>query len=129
MDKTIVNDKPQRDGWKALFRTIKKLRLPWLWIAVGLAVNILLNSFLLDLPNMTADLLSGNLSGTTTKAIFFYVEVGLLSLFAFAGQAQAQSYSVRKARESIWRRMLGMKMDYFDRHDPSDLMSAITNRS
>lgn len=128
MDKTIVNDKPQRDGWKALFRTIKKLRLPWLWIAVGLAVNILLNSFLLDLPNMTADLLSGNLSGTTTtKAIFFYVEVGLLSLFAFAGQAQAQSYSVRKARESIWRRMLGMKMDYFDRHDPSDLMSAITN--
>ena len=91
MDKTIVNDKPQRDGWKALFRTIKKLRLPWLWIAVGLAVNILLNSFLLDLPNMTADLLSGNLSGTTTtKAIFFYVEVGLLSLFAFAGQAQAQ---------------------------------------
>ena len=128
MDNTNVNALPQRDGWRALFRTLGRLRLPWLWIIVGLSVNILLNTFLLKLPNLTADLLSGNLSGTTTtKAIWFYVEVGGLSLLAFAGQAQAQAYSVRKARGSVWRRMLGMKMDYFDRHDPSNLMSAITN--
>ena len=88
MDNTNVNARPQRDGWKALLRTLGKLRLPWLWIIVGLSVNILLNTFLLKLPNLTADLLSGNLSGTTTtKAIWFYVEVGGLSLLAFAGQA------------------------------------------
>ena len=128
MNKTTVNDQPPRDGWRALLRTIGRLRLPWLWIAVGLAANLLLNTMLLELPNLTADLLGGNLSGAaTTRAIFYYVEVGLLSIGAFAAQAQAQAYSVRKARGSVWRRMLGMKMDYFDRHDPSDLMSAITS--
>ena len=128
MNKTTVNDQPPRDGWRALLRTIGRLRLPWLWIAVGLAANLLLNTMLLELPNLTADLLGGNLSGAaTTRAIFYYVEVGLLSIGAFAAQAQAQAYSVRKARGSVWRRMLGMKMDYFDRHDPSDLRSALTS--
>ena len=110
MNKTTVNDQPPRDGWRALLRTIGRLRLPWLWIAVGLAANLLLNTMLLELPNLTADLLGGNLSGAaTTRAIFYYVEVGLLSIGAFAAQAQAQAYSVRKARGSVWRRMLGMK--------------------
>ena len=127
---TQLEEKMKPDGWKALFRTIKNLCLPWLWIIIGLALNIVVNSLLLDLPDTTADLLGGKLTGAAlTKAIMYYVTFGVLSFVASVGQVQAQSYSVRKARESIWKKMLGIKMEYFDENDPSDLMSTITNDS
>lgn len=119
-------EKPQ--GIRSLVRTIRGLRLPWLWIVLGLGVNLALNQLMLDLPDTTADLLQGQFTGgALTRAILFYVEVGLLNVLAVAGQVQAQTYSVRKSRETLWSKMLGMRMDFFDRNDPSDLMSTIIN--
>ncbi len=114
-------------GWKPLFKTIKDLRLPWLWIIFGLALNLVANYYLLELPDTTADLVAGNLDATSVmKAVMFYVLLGVTGTLAVAGQVQAQSYGVRKARESVWKKMLKIKMDFFDRNDPSDLMSAVT---
>ena len=116
------------DGWKPFFRTIKNLRLPWIWILVGLSINLALNNLLLELPDTTANLMSGELTGgALTKAIMYYVAMGVLNFVAVAGQAQAQAYSVKRARERVWQKMLGMRMEYFDRNDPTDMMSAITN--
>ena len=125
---TQVKKKPKRDDWAALFRTLKKLKLPWLWIVVGLGLNLILNNLLLDLPDLTANLMSGQISGKSlTEAILFYVMTGILSFLAVAGQVQAQTYSAKRARESVWKKMLSMRMDYFDKNDPTDMMSAITN--
>lgn len=63
----------------------------------------------------------------TADAIMYYVILGLMSFAMVAGQVQAQAYSVKKARQTMWKKMLGMKMEYYDRSDPSDLMSTITN--
>lgn len=125
---TQGNEKRQLAGWKPFFRTIKNLRLPWIWIIFGLSLNLILNNLTLKIPDMTADLLGGNLTGAAlTSAVLYYVIYGLMNCVAVAGQIQAQSYSVRRARMTVWKKMLGMKMEYFDEHDPSDLMSAITN--
>ena len=89
-----------------------------------------MNQLLLQPPDTTADLLGGNLGAAAlTKAILYYVVLGLMSFVAVAGQVQAQSYGVKRARDSVWKKMLGMRMEYFDRNDPSDLMSAIINDS
>lgn len=125
---TQTREKPKRDNWGALFRTLKNLRLPWLWIIIGLSINLILNNLMLKLPDTTADLLSGKVTGTAlTKAIMYYVVMGAMTCASVAGQAQAQAYSVRKGRETIWKKMLSMKMEYFDRNDATDMMSAITN--
>lgn len=125
---TQTKKKKKRDSWRPLFRTIVRLRLPWGWLIAGLSINLILNHLLLKLPDTTADLLGGELSGKALMAaIMYYVAMGLLSCVAIAGQSQAQAYSVRKGRESIWKKMLSMKMEYFDRNDPTDMMSAITN--
>lgn len=125
---TQVKEKPKRDDWAALFRTLKKLKLPWFWIITGLGLNLILNNLLLKLPDMTADLMSGQISGKAlTEAIMYYIGMGAMSFAAVAGQVQAQSYSVKRARESVWKKMLSMRMDYFDRNDATDMMSAITN--
>ena len=116
------------DGWKALFRTIKNLKLPWIWIIVGLSLNLYLNDLMLKIPDMTSDLLSGQLTGSAmTSAVMYYVIFGILSCVMVAGQVQAQTYGIKRARNAIWKKMLGMKMEYFDRNDPSDLMSTIIN--
>lgn len=116
------------DGWKALFRTIKNLKLPWIWIIVGLSLNIYLNDLLVRLPDMTADLVSGNITGAAlTKAILFYVGISVLSCLMVAGQVQAETYGTKRARKTLWQKMLGMKMEYFDKNDPSDLMSTVIN--
>ena len=125
---TQKREKSQHDDWSAWFRTIKKLRLPWLWIIVGLALNLILNNLLLKLPDLTADLVSGKITGPAVgQAILYYVVMGLMSFVAVLGQVQAQTYSTKKARDSVWKKMLSMRMDYFDRNDPTDMMSAITN--
>lgn len=123
-----TNEKMTRDGFKALFRTIGKLHLPWFWIMVGLVLNLILNDMMLDLPDTTADLMSGQLTGSAlTKAILYYVAMAVLTCVSVAGEAQAQAYSVKRARDTVWKKMLGMRMEYFDRNEATDIMSAITN--
>ena len=124
------NEKAAGSSWRELFRTIGRLHLPWVWIVVGLGLGMALNQLLLELPDTTAGLLSGDLTGSAVRnAVLYYIAFGLLSFLAVAGQVQAQSYGVRRARESIWKKMLGMRLAYFDRNDPSDLMSTMINDS
>ena len=126
--KTQPENPAGADSFRVLFRTIGRLRLPWVWIAAALALNLALETLMLRLPDTTADLMSGQLSGTATaKAILYYIVLGLLSFVMVAGQVQAQTYGIRRARQSLWNKMLGMRMSYFDRNDPSDQMSAIIN--
>lgn len=122
------NEKNSGTTWKALFSTLGKLRLPWLWVLAALVMNTVLNTLLLEIPDMTAKLLGGDLSAkAVTEAVIYYIAYGILSFVGVAVQVQAQSFGVRRSRESIWRKMLGMKMEHYDRNDASDLMSTIIN--
>lgn len=121
-------EKNPSDSWRGLFRTIGRLRLPWIWIIIGLALSMLLSNLYLKLPDTTADLLSGNINAASvSKAVIYYIALGVANFVAVMGQVQAQSYSVRRARETVWGKMLRTKMGYFDENDPNDLMSTITN--
>lgn len=115
-------------SWKQFFVAVKRLKLPWIWIFVGLSLNLVVNDLMLDLPDTTAGLLSGDISGAAVfDAVIYFVLFGMSSVVAVAGQAQAQSYGVRKARENIWQKMLGMKMEYFDKNDPAETISTVIN--
>lgn len=117
-------------SWKAMFHTIGQLKLPWLWILFALAVNLVSNDLLLRLPDTTAELTSGNLSaGAVGQAVIYYILLGIANTAAVAVLAQAQAYATRRTRESVWKKMLGLRMEFYDRDDPSCLMSAITNDS
>lgn len=121
-------EKQLGNSWLALFRTIPALRLPWLWIAVGLILNLSVSHLYLQLPDTTTELLNGDLSGQAImKAVSYYATTAVVSLLAIVTMVHAQAYSSRRAREGVWKKMLGLRMEYFDRNDPSELMSTITN--
>lgn len=125
-----AKEKHLGSSWKALFKTILDLKLPWLWIGLSLVINLTETTLLLKLPVTTSELLGGNITGAAlAEAILYYALTGIIGVLSVMAMTQAQSYSVCCARKNIWKKMLGMKMDYFDRNDPSELMSAITSDS
>lgn len=125
-----IKETPLGNQWGALFRTIRDLKLPWFWILLSLTLNLTETTLLLKLPVTTSGLMSGNLSGPAlTEAIVYYALTGIIGVVSVSAMVHAQSYSVRRTRCSVWRKMLGMPMDYFDRNDPSELMSSITSDS
>lgn len=127
MEKIKQNNKPDR-SLKTLFRTLKALRLPWIWIIAGLSLNMWLNSVLLKIPDLTANLTSGKITGgAVVSAIMYYVMYGALTVVATAGQVQAQTYSVKRARDTLWKKMLHTESGYFDRNNPQDIMSTVSN--
>lgn len=123
-------NKEKTGSWKSFFRSLINMRLSWawLWIALSLALNLAVNDLYLDLPNTTAGLLGGDYTGKALlEAVLYYVILGAMMVVSVAGQAQAQSFTSKKMRNALWKKMLGMKMDYFDRNDPAELMSTVTN--
>ncbi len=121
-------EKPAGSGWKPFIRTVKALRLPWLWIILGLGLNLYLSNLMLKMPDTTAALLGGDLSGQALwQAVRFYIILGVMTVLMVAGQVQAQTYGSCRARQSVWNKMLSLPMEHFDRNDPSDLMSAVVN--
>lgn len=110
--------------WRLLFKTLGEFRLPWLWIIAAFFVNLGLTALTLQIPSVTSQLM---LTGEGVKrAVWFYATTGLIGFVQVGVQIQAEAYSVRRARERLWNRMLNIDMTYYSLHDPQAMMSAVT---
>lgn len=126
--KTQKKEKKNNGSWREFGRLIKAVRFPWLWIAIAFLCNMLYSEVMLRLPTTTAGLLSGSLDKKVLMdAIWFYVCFTIVLCADTALRCPAQHFGVRNARRVLWHRMLYIRMDYYDSHNPSDLMSTITN--
>ena len=115
-------------NWKDFFHVIRKMRLPWHWIIIAFLCNFLYNRVMLDLPTVTAGLMSGSTdSQALVDAVWFYVLFTLVLCGDVALRSPARHVAARNIRRVIWKKMLRIRMDYYDGHNPSDLMSTMTN--
>lgn len=114
--------------WKKFIYLMKKINLPWHWVLIAFLCGMFYNMIMLKLPTITAGLMSGSLDNKVLlDAIWFYVLFTVVLCADTALRSPAQHIAARNARRAIWKRMLHIRMDYYDRHNPSDLMSTITN--
>ena len=72
------------------------------------------------------------MSGSTDSqalvdAVWFYVLFTLVLCGDVALRSPARHVAARNIRRVIWKKMLRIRMDYYDGHNPSDLMSTMTN--
>ncbi len=115
-------------NWHSFWQLLKNIHLPWFWIALSFACNMLYSEVMLRLPGTTAGLLGGNLDHKVLMdAVLFYVMFTIVLCADTALRSPASHIAARNARRSIWKRMLHIRMDYYDEHDPAELMSTITN--
>lgn len=107
---------------------LRRARFPWLWAAATFLANLGINGLMLKLPVLTAALMSGDLSGKALWSnILFYVIYAVAACAQVAVGAVATGMATRRAREILWRKMMHIRVDYYDSNDPGKLMSAVTN--
>ena len=117
-----------KGNWKEFFHLLRSVNLPWVWIILAFLCNTLYNEVMLHLPTTTAGLLSGSTDRSVLMdAIWFYVFFTIVLCADTALRTPARHFATRNARRTLWNRMLHIRMDYYDNHDPSDILSTITN--
>ncbi len=86
------------------------------------------NYFYAVLPGTTAGLVAGEFSTEAViQAIIYYVSTILLGLTISVVTLIATKQNVRRLRITIWRKMVHTKAEFYDAHNPQELMTSITN--
>lgn len=125
----ISNLKEERKGdWRAFFTFFSKIKLSWPLIVICLVVSLCYNEVVVNLPGSTAELLSGDFSTSALVELFIsYGSMLALTVGIIVLQLYAKARSLKSARNSLWRIMMGIQAKYYNEHDPAYLLSAITN--
>ena len=114
--------------WSEFGKLLKSMQLPWFWMLLAFLCNMFYSEVNLLLPTTTAGLLSGSTdSKVLWDAIIFYILYTTVLCADTLLRCPAQHLAVRNVRRVLWKRMLNIRMDYYDANDPSKLMSTVTN--
>ena len=114
--------------WSEFWKLLKSMQLPWFWMLLAFLCNMFYSEVNLLLPTTTAGLLSGSTdSKVLWDAIIFYILYTTVLCADTLLRCPAQHFAVRNVRRVLWKRMLNIRMDYYDANDPSKLMSTVTN--
>jgi len=114
--------------WSEFWKLLKSMQLPWFWMLLAFLCNMFYSEVNLLLPTTTAGLLSGSTdSKVLWDAIVFYILYTTVLCADTLLRCPAQHLAVRNVRRVLWKRMLNIRMDYYDANDPSKLMSTVTN--
>lgn len=114
--------------WSEFWKLLKSMQLPWFWMLLAFLCNMFYSEVNLLLPTTTAGLLSGSTdSKVLWDAIVFYILYTTVLCADTLLRCPAQHLAVRNVRRVLWKRMLNIRMDYYDTNDPSKLMSTVTN--
>lgn len=117
-----------KGNWKAFFRLIPYIRLPWLLIAIAFVVDMTYSEVMARVPVSTAALFAGEFTGSAlAEAVIYNVLNYGLMFGSLILMGWVSSLAVKRAQQTMWSRMLRLDMAYYDTHDPSDLMSTLTN--
>lgn len=114
--------------WRQFAVIMQKAHIPWGWVGVAFVASAINNKLLLNIPDTTAALMSGDLSGEALfNAILYYVLFALVLCTRTVLLVIAQCVAIKNARERLWDKMLNIRVKYYDENDPDELMSAVTN--
>lgn len=126
--KTKEEGKQTYGSWSAFFRMIRQINLPWPMIALAFICEMGYNHLLLALPTTTTALMSGSLDPQALRdAVVYYISYGTVLFVDFWFMGVARNMAIRNARNKVWSGMVRIRADYYDRHAPAELTSAVTN--
>lgn len=115
-------------SWRAFFRMVRQINLPWPMIALAFVGEMGYNHVLLSLPTTTTALMSGSLDPQALRdAVLYYTSYGAVTFVDFFLMGVARNMAIRNARSKAWGGMTRIRADYYDRHAPAELTSAVTN--
>ena len=116
-----------RASWRQFGLFFKRAKLSWAWIIIALLVTIGYYLIVAKLPGSTAGVLKGDFSGKAlTSALINYGCFIVLRVLVETSLLIASSVSTRSVRNSVWKRMMGITTNYYDKHSAGGLLSTVT---
>ena len=116
-----------RASWKQFGLFFKRSRLSWGWIVAALLITIGYYLIVAKLPGSTAAVLKGDFSWEALKsALINYAFFIVLRVLVETSLLIANARSVRSVRNAVWKRMMGIETNYYDKHSASGLLSTVT---
>lgn len=128
LDKGMRNKDFGKGNWKAFFKLMPRIKLPWFLILIGFLVSIGQSEVMARVPVSTAALFSGEFSKTAlVSALAYNILNFMLMIITTFITTYVSMQAILKAQKILWSRMLCIDMSYYDMHDASDMLSTITN--
>lgn len=114
--------------WKKFFHLVRLAKVPWFGVLIYLAVSMSTVYIAVRLPQVDADIYSGNAS---VENVIWVIVVNLVS--AFLVSVMTAAYGIiggridRNFRDAIWNKILHLEPKYFDQIEPNTLLSRLTD--
>lgn len=118
-----------RGIWGRFLRMLIKAKLPFLWIAAYVALDIGIVNIGVSVTSYTSEMFAGNLSlqGVIVPFLIFtgvnLVMAGISFIVRYAVAARID----RNLRRMVWNKVTRLPMNYFDRNKPRELLTRITS--
>lgn len=124
-----MEPRERKEGdWRGFLWMVRQIDLPWPMILLSLVVEMGYSNLMLALPTTTAALMSGSLKTSALwDAVIYYVMYGGIGVAQYLILQTTANLAIRNARNKAWGGMLRIRADYYDRHSPAALSSAVTN--
>lgn len=117
----------QKGVWKRFFHTCKVARLPYVLLAVYIALLIGEGWIMIRIPQINGNFFAGDVS---VKSVLMFIGFELLNMVVSQGILYVNHViryrTNRNLRNVLWGKILKLKPSYFDRVTPSTLISRIT---
>ena len=129
MEEKDKRKKKEKNGSvRDLLLVFRNVKLSWGFMVFSLVAMILQSLITLLIPDATANLFNGDFSTERlTGVVVTMVASFLVGVTAQLIRFYAEARSVRSARNSVWKMMMHVKSEYYSQHDPSSLLSIVTN--
>lgn len=115
--------------WRRFFAMLFKSRLPILWIAGYIAINMVIVKMGVSVTEYTSEMFAGNLSFEGIILPFIiYSGVNLITSFiATIISYLCRARIDRNLRRMVWAKITRLPLGYFDRNKPKELLTRITS--
>ena len=117
----------QKGVWKRFFHTCKVARLPYVWIAIYIALVFLQGVLLVKMPQVSSDFFQD----PSVKNVLVFLGVELLTTVLVQGMLYVNHVirfrTNRNLRNVLWGKILKLKPSYYNRVAASTLISRVTD--
>lgn len=126
----VTGEKPgnlDKGLWKRFIKLIWKSHLPYVWILAYILIMMFAVKIGIMVPSYTAELFNGNVSVTlVTSLVSATILSSLIGQLSSIAQGIAEAKIDMNLRKMLWKKMLCLPVEFFDKSKPREMVSRIT---
>lgn len=123
-----VERENKRQAWKPFWNLIRKVKFPWILIAVCTILNLVQGELHLLFPSYTEKIYNGEftISLAVTAVLVVLGQAMMTSLIQCTAKYTSEMNQM-KFQNYIWRKLSRLPLSYYEKNEPRDLISRTTS--